>query len=220
MVLAGAMADSATQFIISHEIAHLTEDTKIELKSDEYELRADALAMEVIIKEYNTYKESVNGKISNNHRVRLVCHFLAPVLMMEVWYLKRCCEAFKNGAKEIKYGGYPSDLTRRDNLIAILVRCGFWSQIEDNYVKFSKCIDIAYKQLINMHQEKENFCLENLTVSETKNGLPSSNPLFETTMFSNDRVSLLAAIKQDFEKRFSTMGVNVSVDPDIIKHKE
>ena len=221
MVLAGAMADAAALFVVAHEIAHLTEDEKCSGETaDELELRADAMAMEVVVNQFHEYMKSVDNNLSNNNRIRYICHFLAPILMMELWYLKRFRQSLRSGTKDICYGSYPSDLTRRDNLISILVNAGFWADIEDKYTLFSQCIDASYSLMVNHYQDEINFDIETMSVSESLAGEKKVHPKYETVVFTNEKVLALAELKKELDKKMSMHGMQVSINSDLIKHKD
>jgi len=175
MVFAGAIADSVSLFVIAHEIAHITEESASNISVDELELRADSLAMEVLIADYRQYMESVGGKPTTNRRIYYLCFLLAPLLFLEIYFMVCCFKPLNRGKAEVNFGDYPSPLSRRNALIDILRSEGIWSQIEDNFVLFNACTTSALRFMWDECKSTGRLRAEKLAVIESKNGTISKD---------------------------------------------
>jgi len=177
MFFAGAIADSVSLFSIAHEIAHITEEPDSNMTVDELELRADSMAMEVIIADYRQYLNSVDGKLSTNQRLYYLCHLLAPLLFLEICFAVSCFKPVNRGKAEVSFRDYPSPLTRRNALIELLTTEGLWPQIENNFVRFNKLTTSALKLMWNEIKLTGRLRSETLNVIETKNGTVSQESI-------------------------------------------
>jgi len=212
MVLAGAIADASSKFIIGHETAHLTEADSDGTCVSELEYRADWLSMECLVHDYNS---SISLELSNNEKVWQLVRLLAPILSMEIWHLKRCRYAIHPGSNLISYNAYPSDLSRRDNLVELLKERDIWNEVKARYERFSAIINAAYHLMFENFENTCSFRRDMLRIQEGSGDESLEAAICNSLTYGVDRRMAIESIAQQVEQRLEGARVRVEVNPDL-----
>jgi len=178
MALSVELHKSTEQFVIAHEVAHLTEDAVCCMSLVDLELRADRLGMAIVIE---TFLEKCRNSISGDELLRTRAAAVAPLIMFEFLFLRNVYHSILKGPNQILYREHPPELQRRDALIAFLVEKEVWPLLQKYYEEMSTILSNSYSDILDEIEGSSGFRRAMITyrfeaaVNDAAEPIPSSS---------------------------------------------